>query len=167
MLLKLSKKICPLLTMLLAIGCGKQINETASSEVTRPSQNSDLPPVLSLQINEQQSPQTNYILPKNAWFKFPTALKVTSGNGIGKRVRIYYNLWPNGDYEYLCYYSSVSNPNHLAFEKCENIYNTTVISNVGDLEGIFPMEKNTTLKLVLQNPGQNLIIDSTYLVEWK
>jgi hypothetical protein len=171
MLLTLTKKLCPLLSLALAFGCGKKINDPSTSDVNRTEQGqtTELPAVLTIKLDEAVSTYKLYQMPKNAWFNLPEKLMVRAGNGLGKRVKIYYNLLSNGQYEFLCNYKSVSSTSQLNFENCLSSDSIQIVSNASDLEKMdFPMDKGTSVKLQLTNPtGGGLIIDSTYLVEWK
>lgn len=171
MLSILTKRLCPLMSLALAFGCGKKINDPKSSDGERvtPGQTTELSSTLSLQINETVSAITSYDLAKNAWFNLPSTLKVIEGTAIGKRVKIYYNLVKANDYEFHCFYKSTNTAKTLAFEKCESKEGAEIISRVSDLENSdFPMDKNTKIQMQLLNgTGSGLIIESTYQVDWK
>ena len=171
MLSILKKRLCPLMGLALAFGCGKKISDpsTTGGNGSTQGQAQELPANLTLQLTEAFSPFKSYQLPLNAWFKLPTMLSVKEGNAIGKRVKIYYNLLTSGDYEFHCYYSSTRLSLELSFEKCESSQGVEILSNAEELEGAdFPMDKGTTVKMKLTNPtGTNLVIESTYKVDWK
>lgn len=171
MLSFLSKRLCPLMSLALAFGCGKKINDPATSDVNRTgqTQTTELPSVLTIQLQEAVASFKTYQLSRNAWFNLPDKLTVKAGNGTGKRVTIFYNLLTNGDYEFRCHYKSVTSATQLNFENCESSDQVQIVSNVADLEKMdFPMDKGSAVKVQLNNPtAGGLIIDSTYLVEWK
>ena len=169
MLALLTKRLCPLMTLALAFGCGKKINDPETTASSTQGQTPELPTVLTLQINEAQSPIKTYPLSQNAWFKLPLALKGQSGNVTGKIVKIFYNVVDASDYEFHCTYRSVSSATELAFVNCQSQDNIEIISNTADLERMeFPMDKGLSVKMQLTNPsGTNLKIDSVYLVDWK
>lgn len=170
MLSILTKRLCPLMSLALAFGCGKKINdpETTTGN-TRPGQEQELPSKLTLQIDETVSPIKLYEFPKNAWFKLPTKLFAKEGNAVGKKVTIYYNLRPTGAYEFLCTYRSVSHATELAFQKCNDMDGVEIISTPEVLASMdYPMDKGFSVKLQLTNPtGTGMKIESTYLVDWK
>src|SRR5687768_10350162 len=109
MLSILTKRLCPLMSLALAFGCGKKINDpktTPGGSNEEPRQ--ELPSDFSLTINEAQSPITTYKLIRNGWFQLPATLYAREASAIGKQVKIYYNLRSNGDYEFRCTYKSNS-----------------------------------------------------------
>ena len=171
MLSILTKRLCPLMSLALAFGCGKKINdpEATSGNNQTQSQVQELPAVLTLQLNEAISPIKMYELPKNAWFKLPTKLLAVEGSAQSKKVKIYYNLLSNGEYEFNCSYRSLTSITELAFEKCESSGGLEIISNPKDLEGmVFPMDKGSSVKLQLTNPtSSGMKINSAYTVDWK
>jgi hypothetical protein len=171
MLSLLKKNICPLVSLALAFGCGKKINDPSTTDTSRTTQGqtTDLTASVTLQIDETVSADKSYKLPKNAWFNLPDSLSVIEGSAIGKRVKIYYNLLSTGDYEFSCFYKSLTAAKVLAFEKCENNYGKVIISSAADLVNVdFPMDKDTSIKMKLTNPsGTGLKIESRYIVDWK
>ena len=171
MLSILTKRLCPLMSLALAFGCGKKINDpkTTSGDNQTQSQVQELPAILTLQVNEATSPIKLYELPKNAWFKLPTKLLAVEGSARSKKVKIYYNLLKSGEYEFNCSYLSTTSTTELAFEKCESSSGLEIISNPKDLEGmVFPMDKGSSVKLQLTNPtGSGMKINSAYIVDWK
>lgn len=172
MLSLLTKRLCPLMSLAIAFGCGKKINDPKTTPDTAncsTCQTTELPATLTLQINEAVSAIKSYDLTKNAWFNLPAKLQAVEGSAVGKRVKIYYNLLSSGDYEFHCFYKSKTAPKVLDFEKCESKQGTEIISNVTDLVNAdFPMDKNTSIKMQLLNGTQTgLVIESTYMVDWK
>ena len=156
------------MSLWLAFGCGKKINDPSTSEPNRTTQNQELPAVLTLQVVETESSVKRYELPRNAWFSLPTKLLARQGNATGKRVKIFYNLLDD-QHEFHCFYKSTAKTAELDFEKCESNVGVEIISNTEDLENMhFPMDKGSSVKMQVTNPsGSNLIIDSTYIVDWK
>lgn len=169
MLSPLVKKICPFVTLLMAMGCGKQINDPEVSEVARQVQGQEPAPTLILQINESVSAVTSYTLTRNAWFHLPSKLMARNASAVGKSVTIFYNLQLTGEYEFHCQYKSVASATELDFVNCQSPDNINIISNVNDLENMqFPMDRDTKVKLQLNNPtGTKILIDAAYLVDWK
>lgn len=174
MLSILKKHICPLMSLALAFGCGKKINDpktTSDNQTCSTCQTTELPSTLTLLINEAVSSATSYKLPKNAWFNLPTSLTAMEGSAIGKRVKIYYNLLTSGDYEFHCFYKSTTAAKTFAFEKCESSEGVEIISRVQDLVNVdFPMDKDASVKMQLLTPSSTspkLKIESSYQVDWK
>lgn len=169
MLSILTKRLCPLMSLALAFGCGKKINDPETKSGSTQGQEQELPAVFTVQVIEAVSAVKSYTLPRSAWFKLPTKLLATTGNATGKKVKIYYNLWANGDYDFQCSYRSASSATELSFEKCESSDGLEIISNSTDLANmVFPMDKASSVKMQLTNPtGTGLIIDSVYVVDWK
>jgi hypothetical protein len=164
MLSILTKKLCPLMSLALAFGCGKKINDPdTTSGNNRAEQGYELPPVITVQLDETVSPVKLYTLPRNAWFKLPSKLLATTGNAIGNKVKIYYGVLSNGYFEFYCSYSSASSATELAIDKCESNYGLAVSP-----DSQFPMDKASSIKMQLTNPsGTGMKIDSTYHVDWK
>ena len=164
MLSILTKKLCPLMSLALAFGCGKKINDPdTTTGNSRREVGQELPPVITVQLDETVSPVKLYTLPRNAWFKLPSKLLATAGNAAGKKVKIYYGVLSNGYFEFYCSYSSVSSATELAIDKCESNYGLAVSH-----DSLFPMDKASSVKMQLTNPtGTGLKIDSTYNVDWK
>jgi hypothetical protein len=169
MLALITKRLCPLIALTVAIGCGKQINDPKDVEISRAGQSEELPSNIAIQLNETESAIKTYLLPRNAWFTLPGKLLAKNASAAGKRVKIYYNLESNGNYEFHCYYQSFTLANELGFEKCQSSDEVTIISNPDDLQKMeFPMDKGTSIKVELTNPsGTNLKIDSIFGVDWK
>lgn len=171
MLSFLSKRICPLMSLALALGCGKKINDPATSDLNRTgqTQTTELPTVLTLKLEETISNTKTYKMPKNAWFNLPEKLTAKAGNPIGRRVKIYYNLLTNGDYEFLCNYKSLTSSTELAFENCVSNDGVQIVRSTTDLAKMdFPMDQGSSVKMELtSSSGTGLVIESTYLVEWK
>lgn len=165
------KRLCPLMTVALAFGCGKKINDPVTADTNRTTlgQTQEMPPKLTLQINVLVSNFSLFKLPRNAWFILPPKLIATEGSAVGKRVKIYYNLLSSGRYEFHCFYKSTTSASVLSFENCESRDGVEIISSAADLDGMdFPMDKDAAIKMQLttaSSPG--LKIESTYLVDWK
>lgn len=170
MLSNLAKKLCPLMSLALAFGCGKKINDPETTDAnSRPPQTQELPAELTIQIIEAISPFKTFLLPENGWFKLPTKLLAKEGNAIGKKVKIFYNLLSSGEYEFHCSYRSTVKVTELAFENCQSSDGLEIISNSEDLESMFfPMVEDTSIKVQLTNPtGTGMKIESAYIVDWK
>jgi hypothetical protein len=169
MLAILTKRLCPLMSLALAFGCGKKINDPETNSGSTQAQNQELPAVVTVQVDEVVSPITMYALSENAWFKLPTKLRAIQGSAAGRKIKIYYNLLNSGEYEFNCSYSSISSVTEMPFDKCESSDGRELISNNTDLSNmVFPMDKGSSIKMQLTNPaGTGLKIDSTYLVDWK
>jgi hypothetical protein len=169
MLTNLKKRLCPLMTLAIAFGCGKKINDPKTTEITRSSQNQELPSTLILQLDESVSSTTTYKMPKNAWFKLPSKIRAKQASAAGKSVKVFYNYTSENHYEFHCYYNSAVLATELTFEKCQASDDVTIISNSDDLEKMdFPIDKDTFLKMELTNPSDSGIkIEAAYLVDWK
>ena len=171
MLSLLSRKLCPLMSLALALGCGKKINDPSTSDVSRTNQTqtTELPSVLVLKIDEVLANSFTYQMPKNAWFNLPQKLNVRKGNSAGKRVKIYYNLLSNGEYEFQCNYKTITINSQMEFENCTSSDGVVIVANTSDLERMdFPMDRGSSIRMQLNSPSQSgLIIEASYLVEWK
>jgi hypothetical protein len=171
MLSILTKRLCPLMSLAIAFGCGKKINDPTTTEINRTgqTQTQELPSTLKIEVNEQISAEKVYTLPRNAWFRLPSKLIAKEASAVGKRVKIYYNFTSDNEYEFHCYYKSITQAAELSFEKCQSSDDVTIISTTDDLEKMeFPMDKGTAVKAQLLNPSQSGIkINSVYSVDWK
>jgi hypothetical protein len=156
-------------SLAIAFGCGKKISDPKATTASTQGQTQELPTDLKIEVNESESPFKRYELPKNAWFQLPTKLLAKEGNAIGKQIKIYYNLWSSGKYEFQCSYRSTSKATELAFEKCVSSTGVEIISNPEDMQNVdFPMDKGASVKVQLTNPtGTGMRIESSYIVDWK
>lgn len=164
------KRLCPLVSLAIAFGCGKKINDPAPKPaVNNSAQMQELPSTLTLEVNAANSPETSYLLQRNAWFKLPSRLIAKNASAVGKSVKILYNLDSNNHYEFHCLYSSLVQATELTFDKCQTSDDVTIISNADDLEKMdFPMDKGTSIKMQILNQASSKIkIDSSYVVDWK
>ena len=160
-----AKRLCPLMSLALLVGCGKKINDPEISDPNNGStQNQILPSSLTLQIVESESSSTKYTLPKDGIFELPQQLVVLQGNGAFKNVKISYNLDNNNDYEFHCIYKSTGQTNVLPLDRCESPDG----GSFGDVsEQEFPMDQGKKIGLKITNSTtNNLIIDATYQVRW-
>jgi hypothetical protein len=169
MLTNLSKRLCPFMTLAIAFGCGKKINDPKITELSRQNQNQELPSTLIIQLDESESAMTTYKMPRNAWFKLPTKIRAKQASAAGKSVKVFYNYTSEGHYEFHCYYNSAVLATELTFEKCQASDDVTIISNPDDLEKMdFPIDKDTSVKMELTNPsGSGIKLEAAYLVDWK
>ena len=171
MLTLLTKRLCPLMSLAIAFGCGKKINDpqTSDSGRTTQSQTQELPGALTLEVNEAVSAVKAYTLPRNAWFKLPAKLNAKEASAAGKVVKIFYNMEASGNYECHCFYKSITQTNELSFDKCQSSDDVTIISNADDLVKMeFPVDKGTQVQIHITNPsGSNIKINSSYEVDWK
>ena len=167
-----TKRLCPLMSLAIAFGCGKKINDpktTADNANCATCQTAELPSNITLQIDEAASASKSYLFPKLAYLKLPLALSVVQGSAIGKRVKIYYNVYKTGEYEFHCNYKSTTDATKLAWEKCEDSYGRDYITNAADLQvGNIPLDKDNSIKMQLTNStGAGLKIEAKYQVDWK
>jgi hypothetical protein len=174
MILKLTRKICPLMSLALMFSCGKKINEAGATNDGLLIDNHAPSNVLTLQVKEEVTLSAEFKLPRNAWFFLPEKLLVLQGSAIGKRVQIRYNVQDDGRYEFHCTYSSASVATEMILENChqstDDHGNAAVwVSGPEELKDRdFKMDSKTTIRMDLQNPNpSNLIINAVYQVEWK
>ena len=170
MLSIIKKRLCPLVSLALAFGCGKKINDPSDPPlINHSAQMQELPATLTLEVNAANSSETKYLLQRNAWFKMPSHLIAKDASAIGKSVKIFYNLDINNHYEFHCLYRSLVQTAELTFDKCQTSDDVTIISNSEDLEKMdFPMDKGTYIKMEVLNASNSKIkIDSSYIVDWK
>ena len=66
----------------------------------------ELPKVLTLEIDTAESLEKLYQMPRYAWFKLPTYLSANTSSSADSIVTIYYNLLPNNQYEFQCSYKT-------------------------------------------------------------
>lgn len=101
-MLSLTRKLCPLFSLIFMVGCGKKMTEPET--VTKPHIEPQVPsPTLIIPIETRSYTMT---LERSGGFKFPDRLRVRSNNAVGKVVTIVYNI-PSEDpasFDYKCTY---------------------------------------------------------------
>jgi hypothetical protein len=167
MLESLVKKICPLMTLALALGCGKKIEKTDPDVLNQNSENQEPSPVFTLQLDRKESLRKLFTLPHYGVFVLPSSLIVLNGEGIGK-VKISYNLDEYG-YEFHCYYSSATPTDEMPLEVCETSDNLSYSYSAHDIQDyFFPMNKNKYIEMqVIKSPDSDLVVDAVFNVDWK
>lgn len=160
MLLGITKKICPFLTLAFAtIGCGKNINDGKSSIVQ--SVKTELSPRFVLDFSSLEGLTKSFKVPQDGRFYIPKTVKVTAGNGIGKRMSISYNYDADTkDYEFRCKYSSLASATELTLQTCYDSHDRELSQDDINLNTFF-IDLGFFIRIELLTPT-----DSTLEVEF-
>lgn len=160
-MLKVLRKICPLISLALSLACGKELTDP-SNDGSSIVNHQELPPVLMLQL---KSNLQVYQIPRNANFLLPDRLVVRSGDVSGRTVTVRYNLdAETNDFEFRCFYLGTSGPEML-LDKCLDHYNR----EVGPIPwNWFPMDQDKHISLQISgNAANEIVVDAFYSVKWK
>lgn len=165
MLRNVTRKLCPFISLALAIGCGKKITDS-SGDVTRSSEAQNRSSSWILRLETANGPSKVFEIPQNGNSHIPEALKVQA-NGTGRKVKMTYHFDPEfpDDFSLECTYSSVDNPYLLTLEKCLNV-NGVNVGDVSNFELTFYYTQKIKMELV-GSPVTGLVIDSFYSVDWQ
>ncbi len=166
MLATLTRKFCPLVTLLVAtIGCGKKMAETKSGP-ERQTQNQVIPKTYILELNGAEASIMNYRLPRSARFEVPDRLKVRAGSTAGKAVEIAYdvNEYDSEDFEFRCTYVPSASPTELILKKCVDYDG----DDFGDLTGHeFSLRTHEIIQLRFTGaPARDLAVEAIYSMDW-
>lgn len=161
-----SLKLCPFLTLAMAtVGCGKKISENAGSPASQ-TQNQQRPSSLILRLNSDDQSSLQYRMPQPGRFTIPESLIVRSGNPIGRKVEISYNVDPtfDDDYDYKCNYISKGSSSEMFLDKCLD-YND---GNFGDVsEQTFALYQDEIIQVRFTDSSSNpLSLDIIYNMTW-
>jgi hypothetical protein len=163
MLKLLFNKIGPWLPLVLSMGCGKQIAETASGGDHIIRDHQELPPVLSLQMKSTRI--KNYTIPRNANFILPERLYARSGDATGRTLTIKYNHEPDyNEFEFHCLYQAVAKL-EMVLEKCLDHYDR----EIGPIPtNWFPMDADKLIRMEITGPNDpDFLLDAFFTVRWK
>lgn len=164
MLRNVTRKLCPFISLALAIGCGKKITDS-SGDVTRSSEAQNRSSTWVLRLETANGPSKVFEIPQNGSSHVPEVLKIQD-NGSGKKVKMTYNFDPEfpDDFSLECIYSSVDNSYLLSLEKCLNV-NGVNVGDVSNFDLSFYYGQKIKMELVGSN-ASGLVIDSFYSVDW-
>lgn len=166
MLIMLTRKLCPLLSLAIAtIGCGKKIAD-AETKPGRTTENQELPSAYIIKLDGSQASRKNYFLTEDAQFKIPDRLLVRAGSTAGKIVEIAHdvNEYDSEDYFYKCSYKASPNPNEMILDKCVDYDG----DDFGDVSNhVFTLYKNEVLQMRFAGaPSADLIVEAIYSMNW-
>lgn len=168
MLKSLKQKICPLLTLTLAFGCGKKATESSDAG-GQTSQNQNLSTTTEIfKLASLEGARKIFSVPRNGIFKIPSKLYVEKGNGRGKSISLTYSLDPRDStiFEFRCTYkNTVSQPDQIPLEKCTDDLNR----DLGDMSiQQSPMYKDEIIEMKLITPtNEDFEVHAWHEVEWK
>jgi hypothetical protein len=171
MLLNMTRKLCPLMTFILAIGCGKKIADPQTNDLSRSTQNQLPSNVLPLELDTSTGNRKTFILPRDGMFQgLPTALKVKHGDAAGVEIRIYYNVEDEVadeyNYQFHCNYKSSVSGTDIPLVSCATPDSDRTFSDVGDT--LFPMDAGKNIQIELRSSNASpVVIDSIYNVDWR
>ncbi|MGE3609065.1 MAG: hypothetical protein AB7I27_05715 [Bacteriovoracaceae bacterium] len=159
------RKLCPFISLALAIGCGKKIADTNGS-MTRSSETQQRSSTWVLRLDTSFGISKIFDVPQNGVTQIPENLKVQN-NGQGKQVKITYKFdsrFPE-DFALACLYKSINDPTLLSLVNCKNSDG----ADVGDVS-TFELALYYTQQIKMELVGSSttgLVIDSHYSVDWK
>lgn len=158
-MLALTKKLCPFLSFICFISCGKKMSEKES--VSKPHIESQVPsPTLIIAIEERVK---TYELPNPGGFKFPEQLRVRSNNALGKKVTITYNI-PSEDptsFDYKCIYKGTS-ASSMPVERCVDMAGDDLGNITDGEENVLDVGKS----IKFESDSDDLKADAIYDVRW-
>lgn len=158
-MLALSKKLCPLFSLIFMVGCGKKITEP--TEVAKPHiENQEPSPTLIIPI---ESSSKTVELQRGGGFKLPDRLRVRSNNATGKVVTIAYNVLPEDPdyYEFKCIYRGVSEAS-MPVQKCVDMEGHEMTEVTDGREN--PIDSDKVIKI--ESSSSELKADAIYEVRW-
>jgi hypothetical protein len=166
MLITLTRKICPLMTLAIAtIGCGKKITQ-ADARPGNSTENQEIPSTFVIGLDGSSQSRKEVRLPESARFYIPDRLQVLSGNTNGKFVEIAYDVDEDDDdfYRFKCAYVSSINPYEMTLDKCVNDDEI----DYGDVSNYeFPLKRNAIIQMRFTGaPAQDLNVEAIYSMKW-
>lgn len=158
-MLALSRKLCPLFSLIFMVSCGKKITEpevTAKPHI----ENQEPSPTLIIPI---ESRTTEYHPARDGRFKLPDRLRVRSNNATGKVVTISYNVLPEDPdyYEFKCIYKGVSEAS-MPVQKCVDMEGHEVTEVTDGREN--PLDNEKLIRI--ESNSDDLKADAIYEVYW-
>jgi hypothetical protein len=167
MLLRFTKKLCPLMSLMaLSFGCGKKINDPETTGSNQGQQNQTPSSVVVLEIKTSSSYNAFYKIPIPGWFYFPSNLTLKKGSALGKRVKITYNVDQYG-HDQSCYYGSAVDSKEIPFENCVNDNGDVTVPSASHLSAPFVQSEGKQIEMELLNgAASDDIIDAVYTVDW-
>ncbi len=169
MLLYLARKFCPLMSLALAFGCGKDITDSKVSDLNSSTQGQLLPDTLTLELDDMVSSRVSHVLDRDGIFTLPSKLQVSQGNGTGKTIKITYNIVDEYDFEFSCFYTSVSSTNEIPLDYCLSSDERDLGLTQANIEEFpFPMDQEKSIEMEVVGPRfSGLVISSSFSVDWK
>ncbi len=172
-MLNMTRKLCPLMTLALAFGCGKKIGDAKTTAAGTSHQGQESSSLVTIQIDSATSKRTVYPITRSGDFKgLPSKLLVRQGNATGAIVKIYYNVEDplvdeySENYAFVCTYKSTDNYSELPLQKCVN-WNGADYGDVTNPDDTNFMLQGKYIQMELKtNHSENLIIQAKYNVEW-
>jgi hypothetical protein len=165
MLKRFSKKICPLLGLVIGtIGCGKQITEDQGTDDNqRLVQNQELPAALVITLDPATSFVKDYEIPRNGNILMPEILQVDGEASTGSEVLIQYNVDDEG-FDYECVYRKILPSQNLILKNC---YDSTgeVMTQTTEFE--LPIYFAKKIKIEITTGTINFTISAIFNVDWK
>lgn len=166
MLLTLTRKICPLLSLAIAtVGCGKKISEPKALPASS-TENQELPSTYIIQLDGSEASSKTYTLPRNTLFQIPERLKVRAGATLNKVVDIIYDVDPYDSdvYDFKCSYVTSSNPAEMKLTYCQNDNG----NDFYDITTFFPLKEGQSIVMKFTGASSpDLIVEAIYSMKWK
>lgn len=165
MLSLLTKRLCPLMSLALAFGCGKKINDPATSDNGRSIANTEPDPSsIVIRFDETVAPTKSYLFKKSAYLHLPPKFVVSAGNAAGRKMEIYFNYQQEDEWEFFCTYKSSTSTTELTFYSCEDSRGDIFMTQANYHEDSdIPMDEGKQIHMKLTNPnGTGLKVNATF-----
>lgn len=166
MLLALTRKLCPLLSLAIAtVGCGKKISE-AETQPASTIENQELPSTYIISLDGGQASSQSYVLPRNTLFQIPDRLKVRAGTTSNKVVDIVFDVdqYDEEVYDFKCSYVTSSNPREMILTYCQNDNG----NDFYDVISLFPMKEGQSIVMKFTGAASpDLVVEAIFSMKWK
>ncbi len=159
-MLALSRKLCPLFSLVFMMSCGKKMTESENS--SKPHiENQEPSATLILAI---ETLKTYYVPSRSGQYYLPDRLRVRSENAVGKTVSITYNV--RGDdneiWDIRCHYKGAA-ADSMPIEKCVDQEGI----DVGNIwNGSIPTMVDHGNYIRIESTTSELKVDAIYDVNW-
>lgn len=166
MLLTLTRKLCPLMSLAIAtIGCGKKIAEQKTT-TARLTENQELPSAYVIRLDGTEGSRKNYTIPRPTQFEIPERLKVRQGNTTNKIVEIAYdvNQFDSEDFQFKCMYVPSPNPSEMTLSKCVD-YDGDDFGNVSGHKFALRFKDIVQMRFT-GAPASDLVVEAIYSMNW-
>jgi hypothetical protein len=159
-MLTLSKKLCPFISFLLMMGCGKKITESGSK--SKPLvQYQEPSPTLILAIEQRV---VTFVPDRSGQYLLPDRLRVRSANATDKTVTIVYNIRADDPetYDAKCIYKGTA-PDTMPVQKCVD-QDGVDLGNITNGATIMLIDAGNTIKFT--SSSEELKADAIFDVTW-
>jgi hypothetical protein len=169
MLVTLARKICPLMTLVLAtVSCGKKIHESKADTASTTTESSEPTSAFySLKLDSAQNIRKQFVMKSWARFQIPDRLYVRAGSSAGKMVEVAYNVDEYDDqyFQFKCFYSPSRVSSEMSLTRCEGYDADEDFGDVSD--EIFGLRQGEIIQMRFTGaPANGLAVELLYKMEW-